>query len=134
MSALGPYSVAGKKRGAKSDIGVDLMMCDSELTNVKVSLKLHELEYKLEVEKSVEKGVKNMMSALSRSPSQNRKQDAELKGSLSWRKKRSTCSTVLSANTKSFTWMKGRRMTKRCMVTYNERQIKKSPIETTCVD
>lgn len=48
-------------------------MSETPYNKPKVSLKLHELEYKLDVEKTVLKGIKGMVDVLERTPSTDRK-------------------------------------------------------------
>lgn len=48
-------------------------MSETPYNKPKVSLKLHELEYKLDVEKTVLKGIRGMVEVLERTPSTDRK-------------------------------------------------------------
>lgn len=48
-------------------------MSETPYNKPKVSLKLHELEYKLDVEKTVLKGIRGMVDVLERTPSTDRK-------------------------------------------------------------
>ncbi|KAG2233150.1 hypothetical protein INT48_001643 [Thamnidium elegans] len=50
-----------------------LLMSETPYNKPKVSLKLHELEYKLDVEKTVLKGIRGMVDVLERTPSTDRK-------------------------------------------------------------
>ncbi|KAI9364117.1 hypothetical protein BD770DRAFT_175436 [Pilaira anomala] len=52
---------------------LDLLMSETPYNKPKVSLKLHELEYKLDVEKTVLKGIRGMVDVLERTPSTDRK-------------------------------------------------------------
>ena len=62
---------------------IDLLTTDIPYNKPKVSLKLHELEYKLDVEKKVLAGIKTMAAALERNPSVNdRRQRGEVQGQL----------------------------------------------------
>lgn len=58
---------------------VDLLEADTPINRAKVSLKLHELEYKVDVEKKVQEGIKNLYHLLERSTSTaDRRRKAEL--------------------------------------------------------
>ena len=62
---------------------IDLLTTDIPYNKPKVSLKLHELEYKLDVEKKVLTGIKTMSAALERDPSNtHRQQRGEVQGQL----------------------------------------------------
>lgn len=62
---------------------LDLLMSETPYNKPKVSLKLHELEYKLDVEKTVFKGIKSMLDAMDRYPSSDRKNRFEVQNQLS---------------------------------------------------
>lgn len=58
---------------------LDLLEADTPINRAKVSLKLHELEYKVDVEKKVQEGIKNLYHLLERSTSTaDRRRKAEL--------------------------------------------------------
>lgn len=62
---------------------VDLLTTEIPYNKPKVSLKLHELEYKLDVEKKVLTGIKTMAAALEKDPSlSDRRQRTEVQGQL----------------------------------------------------
>lgn len=62
---------------------LDLLKADTPFNKAKVSLKLHELEYKLDVEKKVMAGIKNMAWAFEKDPaSTDRRRRAEVQGEL----------------------------------------------------
>jgi hypothetical protein len=58
-------------------------MSETPYNKPKVSLKLHELEYKMDVEKTVLKGIRGMADAMDRNPSTDRKSRTELQDNLS---------------------------------------------------
>lgn len=61
----------------------DLLTTESLFNKSKVSLKLHELEYKLDVERKVLAGIKTMVDVVDKDPSLNdRKRKAELQGQM----------------------------------------------------
>lgn len=63
---------------------IDLLKADTKYNKAKVSLKLHELEYKLDVEKKVMAGIKNMAGAFDRNPSSvDRRRRADVQSELS---------------------------------------------------
>ncbi|KAI9474879.1 hypothetical protein BDB00DRAFT_943563 [Zychaea mexicana] len=67
----------------KKYTNLDLLTTDIPYNKPKVSLKLHELEYKLDVEKKVLTGIKTMAAALERDPSAgDRRQRGEVQGQL----------------------------------------------------
>ncbi|KAI8145862.1 kinase-like domain-containing protein [Fennellomyces sp. T-0311] len=67
----------------KKFTNLDLLTTDIPYNKPKVSLKLHELEYKLDVEKKVLAGIKTMAAALERNPSvDGRRQRGEVQGQL----------------------------------------------------
>ncbi|KAI8980253.1 hypothetical protein BDB01DRAFT_907046 [Pilobolus umbonatus] len=57
---------------------LDLLMSETPFNKPKVSLKLHELEYKLDVEKTVLKGIRGMFEVMDRTPSTDRRSRTEL--------------------------------------------------------
>ncbi|CEP16111.1 hypothetical protein [Parasitella parasitica] len=60
---------------------LDLLEADTPINRAKVSLKLHELEYKVDVEKKVQEGIRNLYNILDRSSSSSaadRRRKAEL--------------------------------------------------------
>ncbi|KAI8979406.1 hypothetical protein BDF20DRAFT_503174 [Mycotypha africana] len=66
------------KMGKKKYSNLDLLMSETPYNKPKVSLKLHELEYKLDVEKTVLKGIKGMFEVMERNPSADRRNRTEL--------------------------------------------------------
>ncbi|CEI93259.1 Putative AGC/PKC protein kinase [Rhizopus microsporus] len=58
-------------------------MSETPYNKPKVSLKLHELEYKLDVEKTVLKGIKGMAEVLERNPSGDRKNRTDIQDKMS---------------------------------------------------
>lgn len=58
-------------------------MSETPYNKPKVSLKLHELEYKLDVEKTVLKGIKGMAEVLERNPSGDRKNRTDVQDKMS---------------------------------------------------
>ncbi|KAI8973365.1 hypothetical protein BDF20DRAFT_837315 [Mycotypha africana] len=65
----------------KQYTNLDLLEADTPINRAKVSLKLHELEYKVDVEKKVQEGIKNLYSILdssSTSSAADRKRKQEL--------------------------------------------------------
>ncbi|KAI8330627.1 kinase-like domain-containing protein [Chlamydoabsidia padenii] len=80
-SSLNPstLTITNKKRYST----LDLLTTDTPYNKPKVSLKLHELEYKLDVEKKVLDGTKTLADALDRQPAQtDRKQRDEIKNQM----------------------------------------------------
>ncbi|KAI9264328.1 hypothetical protein BDA99DRAFT_53540 [Phascolomyces articulosus] len=75
---------ASKEESSKKKYtNLDLLTTDIPYNKPKVSLKLHELEYKLDVEKKVLAGIKTMAAALERDPSAtHRQQRGEVQGQL----------------------------------------------------
>lgn len=62
----------------------DLLKSDTPINKAKVSLKLHELEYKLDVEKKVQIGIRKLASTFERDPSiVDRRRISEVQGQLS---------------------------------------------------
>ncbi|KAI9013351.1 kinase-like domain-containing protein [Phycomyces nitens] len=62
---------------------LDLLMTDTPYNKPKVSIKLHELEYKLDVENKVLAGIKTMAEVLDREPSlSDKRRRAEVQGQL----------------------------------------------------
>lgn len=62
---------------------IDLLTTETLYNKSKVSLKLHELEYKLDVENKVLGGIKTMADLLGRDPSStDRKRRSELQGQM----------------------------------------------------
>lgn len=59
---------------------IDLLEADTPINRAKVSLKLHELEYKVDVEKKVQEGIRNLYTLLDRTSSStaDRRRKAEL--------------------------------------------------------
>ncbi|KAI9246996.1 kinase-like domain-containing protein [Helicostylum pulchrum] len=59
---------------------LDLLEADTPINRAKVSLKLHELEYKVDVEKKVQEGIRNLYTLLDRTSSStaDRRRKAEL--------------------------------------------------------
>jgi hypothetical protein len=60
---------------------IDLLEADTPINRAKVSLKLHELEYKVDVEKKVQEGIRNLYHILDRTSSSSaadRRRKAEL--------------------------------------------------------
>ncbi|KAG1177523.1 hypothetical protein G6F70_002397 [Rhizopus microsporus] len=72
-------SVSNKKKYSN----LDLLMSETPYNKPKVSLKLHELEYKLDVEKTVLKGIKGMAEVLERNPSGDRKNRTDIQDKMS---------------------------------------------------
>ncbi|ORE11999.1 hypothetical protein BCV72DRAFT_300331 [Rhizopus microsporus var. microsporus] len=72
-------SVSNKKKYSN----LDLLMSETPYNKPKVSLKLHELEYKLDVEKTVLKGIKGMAEVLERNPSGDRKNRTDVQDKMS---------------------------------------------------
>ncbi|CEG66545.1 Putative AGC/PKC protein kinase [Rhizopus microsporus] len=72
-------SVSNKKKYSN----LDLLMSETPYNKPKVSLKLHELEYKLDVEKTVLKGIKGMAEVLERHPSGDRKNRTDVQDKMS---------------------------------------------------
>ncbi|CAO3614558.1 unnamed protein product [Mucor hiemalis] len=66
-------TVVQKNDNKKKYSNLDLLMSETPYNKPKVSLKLHELEYKLDVEKTVLKGIRGMVDVLERTPSTDRK-------------------------------------------------------------
>ncbi|KAI8350326.1 hypothetical protein EDC96DRAFT_577796 [Choanephora cucurbitarum] len=62
---------------------LDLLMSETPYNKPKVSLKLHELEYKLDVEKTVLKGIRGMVDVLERTASTDRKSRSEVQDKMS---------------------------------------------------
>lgn len=58
-------------------------MSETPYNKPKVSLKLHELEYKLDVEKTVLKGIRGMVDVMERNPSTDRKSRTEVQDKMS---------------------------------------------------
>ncbi|KAF7722694.1 Serine/threonine kinase [Apophysomyces ossiformis] len=56
---------------------LDLLKAETPINRAKVSLKLHELEYKVDVEKKVQVGIRNLALTLERSGSSKRKQEIQ---------------------------------------------------------
>ncbi|KAI7899788.1 kinase-like domain-containing protein [Cokeromyces recurvatus] len=54
---------------------LDLLEADTPINRAKVSLKLHELEYKVDVEKKVQEGIRNLSKTLSSTTDRRRKQE-----------------------------------------------------------
>ncbi|KAI8877450.1 hypothetical protein K501DRAFT_230241 [Backusella circina FSU 941] len=78
-SMVTPATVLPAKEGNKKKYSnLDLLMSETPFNKPKVSLKLHELEYKLDVEKTVLKGIKGMVEVLERNPSTDRKSRTEV--------------------------------------------------------
>lgn len=61
---------------------LDLLEADTPINRAKVSLKLHELEYKVDVEKKVQEGIKNLYHLLDRSSSSSSAADKRRKAEL----------------------------------------------------
>ena len=58
---------------------IDLLEADTPINRAKVSLKLHELEYKVDVEKKVQEGIRNLYNLLERTTSTaDRRRKSEL--------------------------------------------------------
>lgn len=63
---------------------IELLKSDTPINKAKVSLKLHELEYKLDVEKKVQIGIRKLASTFESDPSVvDRRRMAEVHGQLS---------------------------------------------------
>ncbi|KAI8335454.1 hypothetical protein BC941DRAFT_399152 [Chlamydoabsidia padenii] len=78
-SALQPSgTVVPRKRYTN----LDLLTTATPYNKPKVSLKLHELEYKLDVEKQMLSAIKNMADLFERDPSGDRKRRSEVQGQL----------------------------------------------------
>jgi hypothetical protein len=58
-------------------------MSETPYNKPKVSLKLHELEYKLDVEKTVLKGIRGMVNVMDLNPSTDRKSRTEVQDKMS---------------------------------------------------
>ncbi|CAO3593534.1 unnamed protein product [Absidia cylindrospora] len=74
----GQPSAAPRKRYTN----LDLLTTATPYNKPKVSLKLHELEYKLDVEKQMLSAIKNMADLFERDPSGDRKRRSEVQGQL----------------------------------------------------
>ncbi|KAI8087376.1 hypothetical protein BDF21DRAFT_358843 [Thamnidium elegans] len=72
-SAITMVASQTSKDCKKKYSNLDLLMSETPYNKPKVSLKLHELEYKLDVEKTVLKGIRGMVDVLERTPSTDRK-------------------------------------------------------------
>ncbi|KAI9255992.1 kinase-like domain-containing protein [Sporodiniella umbellata] len=62
---------------------LDLLMSETPYNKPKVSLKLHELEYKLDVEKTVLKGIKGMAEVLEKNTSGDRRNRTDIQDKMS---------------------------------------------------
>ncbi|KAI9285195.1 kinase-like domain-containing protein [Umbelopsis sp. AD052] len=81
VASAGASANAGAEKRKYSNL--DLLKADTPFNKAKVSLKLHELEYKLDVEKKVLAGIKNMAWAVEKDPSStDRRRRAEVQGEL----------------------------------------------------
>ncbi|KAJ2955208.1 hypothetical protein NQZ79_g8761 [Umbelopsis isabellina] len=79
-SSSKPVAEGEKKR----ETNLDLLKSDTPINKAKVSLKLHELEYKLDVEKKVQIGIRKLASTFESDPSiVDRRRMAEVQGQLS---------------------------------------------------
>ncbi|KAI8581145.1 hypothetical protein K450DRAFT_233306 [Umbelopsis ramanniana AG] len=77
-------SVAVELMDQKRETNLDLLKSDTKINKAKVSLKLHELEYKLDVEKKVQIGIRKLASTFERDPSiVDRRRISEVQGQLS---------------------------------------------------
>ncbi|GAB5590900.1 Serine/threonine kinase [Umbelopsis nana] len=67
----------------KRETNLDLLKSDTPINKAKVSIKLHELEYKLDVEKKVQIGIRKLASTFERDPSiVDRRRIAEVQSQL----------------------------------------------------
>ncbi|OBZ84141.1 Protein kinase C-like 1 [Choanephora cucurbitarum] len=57
---------------------LDLLEADTPINRAKVSLKLHDLEYKVDVEKKVQEGIRNLHQTLERTSTSDRRRKTEL--------------------------------------------------------
>lgn len=68
---------------SSSSSSIDLLTTETLYNKSKVSLKLHELEYKLDVENKVLEGIKTMADVMDRDPSlSDRKRRLDLQGQM----------------------------------------------------
>ncbi|GAN05515.1 candidate protein kinase C [Mucor ambiguus] len=80
-SASTPTSEMAEEDPRKRYTNLDLLESDTPINRAKVSLKLHELEYKVDVEKKVQEGIRNLYTILDRtsaSSAADRRRKAEL--------------------------------------------------------
>ncbi|KAG2183559.1 hypothetical protein INT43_006565 [Umbelopsis isabellina] len=81
---VGTAKADGSEPEKRKYSNLDLLKADTKYNKAKVSLKLHELEYKLDVEKKVMAGIKNMAGAFDKNPSSvDRRRRADVQNELS---------------------------------------------------
>ncbi|KAI9300148.1 hypothetical protein BJ944DRAFT_253317 [Cunninghamella echinulata] len=77
---VAPFSANGIN-SKKKYTNLDLLKSDTPINRSKVSLKLHELEYKVNIEKKVQKGIKNLSKTFNQSspPGSEKRLKSEIK-------------------------------------------------------